>query len=139
MKAVLRNAEDRALRGFDADHAIRQAANVDFAADWIAGRKQFGRDVRADVSDARGAFVFGSAKKRPSSMLRLSMSTLVGGGAGDEDVFQHLIAALDFGGSAAGLRADLADQRGASLSGNRNRPASALCCDAAPRRSCRCL
>src|SRR5207302_3381780 len=110
-KIVLRNAEHRALDGFDAHHAIRQTVDVKLSADGIARREKFRGDVCADVSDARGAFSFRIAKKTSELDIAIINLSRVGSRAADKDVFQKLIAALHFGRSPARFGSELSNQR----------------------------
>ena len=110
-ETVLRNPEHRSLNRFHADDSIRQTANVDLAADGIATGKQLGRDVGADVCHPRGAIRFSLAEE--ASVLYVPIVDVRGirGGAADKDIFKYLIVALDLGGSAARLSANLSHQR----------------------------
>ena len=79
----------------------------------LPGGKQFCRNVCANVCDPRGALVFRLGNKTAFFDVAIFDVYAVGSRAGDKDVFENFIAALDLRRSASGSRADLADERGA--------------------------
>src|SRR5205814_9429042 len=94
-KTILGYAEHGSFYGFNADHAIRQAADVDLAIDNVAGRKQLVCDVRTDISNARRTLSFRFAEEASVFDGPIVDVGSVRGRRANVDVFQDLIAALD--------------------------------------------
>jgi hypothetical protein len=138
-ESVLRNTEDRSFRYFDADHAIRQTANViSWPIALPAGNSLLPRRRRC-MRRARRLRFSGSAMKRPSATSRFSMSTQLAVAPETKTSSSTSSPRLTSEPECRARARRSCRSAWRALSGIRSRPSSALCCVAERRRWCQCL
>ena len=95
-KIVLWDSEHGALHGFDANDAIRQTFDINFAADQITGGEEFRRNVRANVGHPRRTFGFQVGKEPAKLDVAIIDVRGIRRGAANENILEQLVAAFHF-------------------------------------------